>query len=334
MRIRFISDLHCYLNMDTAPTEFIDIMKKKEPADVTLIAGDASACLEEMQALLNNYFPDEKVIFVNGNHCVYFRPGKPMEDLIQEYKDTFNGLWKFLENDYIWLNDNIAVIGCTGWTDFMCGHQTKAEYIKDINKEKEFRKNFKPDFIETDSDFDRLNSPAYWTPELPEDPAADYDERLMGNKKRYRDFQMRNAWRGMNDYNYGYVKYRKSMRKMVPKDTYKWHKKSMKEIKRCYNEIVAKNPNATIILMTHHPFVKQCIANKYKDSALNSSFVSDHNKWLRQFPNIKYLHCGHVHQRFFKKIGNKELICNPMGYLWYYENIQDIPFNINYIKEL
>ena len=43
MKIRFISDLHYYLNSEYETAELLNILSKKEPADVTLIAGDASA---------------------------------------------------------------------------------------------------------------------------------------------------------------------------------------------------------------------------------------------------------------------------------------------------
>ena len=331
MKIRFISDLHYFLNVDSDPSEFTAILQKKQPADVTLIAGDGSACLEEMGCLLNTYFYGEKVIFVNGNHAVYFRPGKPIEDIIQEYKDTFSGTWKFLENDYVWLNDDIAVIGCTGWTDFLWDFKTKSQYIKEVNQEKAYRAKH----TDMEDLFDSSKRvPIIYSDYLPEDPAKEYDESHMGDKKSYRERRMRTAWRGMNDYNYGYVKFRGGQRKMTPKDTYKWHRQSLKEIKRCYNEIVAKNPNATIILMTHHPFLTDCITPAYQTNELNCAFVSDHKRWLKQFPNIKYLHCGHVHSRLFKKVIGKQVVCNPMGYCYYGEHDLGTPFDINCILEV
>ena len=333
MKIRFISDIHYYLNYETEATELLDILNHKEPADVTLIAGDCSACLDEMDSFLNKWFPNEKVIFINGNHSVYFRPAKPMEDIIQEYRDKFNGNWKFLENDYVWLNDDIAVIGCIGWTDFLIDYETKSQYVKRINKRKEYIRTHPKQYFGDDPDFGGWREVIY-TDNLPDDPALYYEESLLGDKKRHRAFRMRDAQRGMNDYNYGVVKYRKGIRGMTAMDTYKWHRQSLKAIKRCYNEIIAKNPNATIILMTHHPFVKNCVSPRYKDSPLNASFVSNHNNWLKKFPNIKYLHCGHVHQRFFKKVIGKQLICNPMGYIYYGENKYETPFNINLILDV
>lgn len=331
MKIRFISDIHAGLNMTYSPTEFVDIMHSKKPADVTLIAGDMDADIEEAKVFLDQYFKDEKVVFVGGNHIVYNTRNKPLSTLLDEYQNTFNGQWKFLENNYVWLNEDIAVIGCIGWTDFLFGHQTKSQYVKRIEKEKAYRESHK----ETDSLMgDGKKVPIYYMGILPDNPAQEYDELDMGNKDSYRGRRMKDAVRNMNDYNCGKVIRDGKLDYLRPIDTYEIHKQSMKEIKRCYNEIVAKNPNATIILITHHPFTKKCESVKYKDDPLNAAFISNHDNWLKQFKQIKYIHCGHVHQRFFKKLQDKQIICNPMGYLAYYENIQDIPFDINYITEV
>lgn len=331
MKIRFISDIHAGLNMTYSPTEFVDIMKSKESADVTLIAGDMDADIEEAKIFLDQYFKDEKVVFVGGNHIVYNTRNKPLSILLNEYKKTFNSQWKFLENDYIWLNKDIAVIGCIGWTDFLFGHQTKSQYIKQIEKEKAYREKHK----ETNSLLgDGKKVPIYYMGILPDNPAQEYDELDMGNKDSYRGRRMKDAVRNMNDYNCGKVIRNGEIDYLRPMDTYEMHKKSLKAIKKCYKEIVAKNPNATVILITHHPFSKKCESAKYKNDPLNAAFISDHDNWLKGFKNIKYHHCGHVHSRCFKKAGDINIICNPMGYLAYYENIQDKPFDINYILEI
>lgn len=334
MKIRFISDIHYWLNLKYSHDEFVNIMKDLKPADVTLIAGDMDTDVNEAAEFLKTYFPNEKVVFIAGNHVVYNSKRKPISDLLDDY-EHFNGDWKFLENDYVWLNKDIAVIGTIGWTDFLWGWKSKREYIKEINEEKEFRKNFKPEHVEDYPEEYDWSRPVVWIPDLPEDPGKDYEERLMGNKKSFQGHRMKDALRNMNDYNYGRI--RKGVRKvdyMFPRDTLIMHKKAMKHIKRCYNEIIAKNPNATIILMTHHPFVSKCESARFKGDPLNAAFMSNHDNWLKKFKNIKYYHCGHVHNRFFDKIGHIDLICNPMGYLHNYEDKGDIPFDINYIKDI
>lgn len=333
MKIRFISDIHYYLNLQYEPTEFEHIMSKLERADLTLIAGDMSADIEEAKNFLQKYFTYEPVIFVNGNHAVYHRPGEPIQDLIEEYKELFWEKWDFLENEWRWIDNNTAVIGCIGWTNFEYGHQTKSQYIKEVNREKAYREKHK----EVDSLLgDGKKVPVHYMGILPEDPAQEYDELQMGDKESYRGRRMKEAVRCMNDYNYGKIRRQDgSIDILRPLDTYNMHQESLKYIKKAYNEIVKQKPDATIILMTHHPFSTKCVSERFKDDPLTSAFVSPHDRWLKQFPQIKYVVCGHVHSRHFCKIaGDKQLICNSMGYLHYYEHIQDVPFDINYMVEI
>lgn len=336
MKIRFISDIHYWLNLRYSENEFLNIMKDIKPADVTLIAGDMDTDVNEAAEFLKTYFSNEKVVFIAGNHVVYNHKRKPIKELLEDY-EHFDGQWKFLENWYTWLNDDIAVIGTIGWTDFLYGWQTKSQYIKKIKEEKEFRKTFKIDPNSFDPEFD-LSGPINWTNELPEDPGKYYDEKLKNNKKSYQNHMMKEALRCMNDYNYGKVRRHGKVDIMYPSDTLKMHRKAMKMIEHCYNEIIAKNPNATIILMTHHPFTTKCESIKYKGDPLNAAFMSDHDKWLKKFKQIKYYHCGHVHSRFFNILRpDQAIICNPMGYLHNYEDQaseNNTSFDINYIIDI
>lgn len=341
MKIRVISDIHYYLNLQYEQAEFEHIMSKMERADLTLIAGDMSADLEEAKVFLQKYFTYEPVIFVNGNHAVYHRPGEPIQDLIEEYRELFWEKWDFLENEWRWINNNTAVIGCTGWTNFEYGHQTKSQYVREIEREKHYRE--KHQFVDTGklfgkgTEFDRGIQPViHGGPELPEDPAAYYDELRMGDKASYRGRRMKDAVRCMNDYNYGKIRRQDgSIDILRPLDTYHMHQESLKYIKKAYNEIIKQKPDATIILMTHHPFSTKCVSGRFKDDPLTSAFVSPHDRWLKQFTQIKYVVCGHVHSRHFCKIaGDKQLIVNPCGYLYYREHLQDVPFDINKFIEV
>lgn len=339
MKIRFISDIHYYLNLQTEPTELEHILDQMETADVTLIAGDGSAEIEEMSMLLDKYFHDERVVFVNGNHALYHRPTEPIQDITEAYKKRFFGKWHFLENDYIQLSDKVFCIGCCGWTNFEYGHKTKSQYVKEIEREKAYREKHK--FVDTGkifghgTEFDRGIQEAIWPNNLPEDPAAYYDELQMGDKSSYRGRRMKDAVRHMNDYNYGKIRRTdRSIDILRPSDTYNMHQESLKYIEKAYKEIVEKVPDAIIILMTHHPFSTKCVASRFKEDLLTAAFVSPHDRWLKKFPQIKYVHCGHVHSRFFGKIGDKQLICNSMGYLYYGEHKFEKPFNINYMLEV
>ena len=327
MRIRFISDIHYYLNLETEPTEFTDIMSKKEPADITLIAGDMSACLDEAKTFLEKYFKDEKVVFVNGNHCVYNREGLTLEEINNSYTALFKDQWKFLENGFVNLGNHVYVIGAIGWTDFLIHYETRSHYIKRINARKHYIETHPKIF------FDGKWQEVTYTDFLPEDPGKYYDEKFR-NKEKTRQYAFYSAQNGMNDFRFGKMKIRNKTRMMTPVDTYKMHKQTLHFIRKAYDKIISKDKDAIIILMTHHPFTKKCISERYRNSELNPAFVSDHDSWLKKFKNIKYIHCGHVHQRFFKKLGDKQVICNPMGYLYHMEHQMDEPFNINYILDI
>lgn len=345
MKVRVISDPHYYLNLTYSPTEFTDILSKIKPADVTLIAGDMACDTEEALTFLQKYFPNEWVIFVAGNHdlCVY-KPenSTTVQEVIANYRATFNsttfdGKWIYLENDYCHLGGNIFVIGCTGWTNFEYGHKTRSQYIQEINREKARREREK--FIDTDKifgpEFGSGKQRVIYCGEIPDDPGAYYDEIDMGNRASYRGRRMKEAVRCMNDYRYGKIQRDDgSVDILRPSDTYNMHQESLAYIRKAYKEIVEKCPDAIIILMTHHPFTTKCVGRRYKDDPLTSAFVSDHNRWLKQFGNIKYIVSGHVHSRFFTTLGDKQVITNPCGYCYYYEHIQDVKFDPNYIVEV
>ena len=345
MKIRVISDLHYYLNLTYSPTEFTDILNKIEPADVTLIAGDMACDTEEALAFLQKYFLNELVLFTAGNHdlCVYKSGNSTtVQEVIANYRATFNpqtfaGNWIYLENDFFYLGNNIFVIGCTGWTNFEYGHQTKSQYIQEINREKARRE--KEQFIDTDKVFGKEYGSGMqrviYCGYLPDDPASYYDELQMGNMASYRGRRMRDAVRYMNDYNYGKMRGPAgTIDILTPYDTYRMHQESLNYIREAYKEITSKFPDATIILMTHHPFSTKCVSGRYKDDPLTAAFVSPHDRWLKKFPNIKYVVSGHVHQRFYKKLADKIIINNPCGYVHYNEHKADVPFDPNFVIEI
>lgn len=311
-------------------------MSKIEPADVTLIAGDMDAEISEATAFLQKYFPHERVVFVGGNHMLYNNSGKTIQQLLQDYS-SFNGDWKFLENDFVELGNKVFVIGCIGWTNFEYGHKTKSKYIQEVNREKARRE--REQFIDTDKIFGKEYGSGVqrviYCGDLPDDPGAYYDEIDMGNRPSYRGRRMKDAVRNMNDYRYGKIQRDDgSIDILRPNDTYNMHQDSLAYIKEAYKEITSKCPDATIILMTHHPFTTKCVGRRFKEDPLTSAFVSDHDRWLKKFKNIKYLVCGHVHQRFFTNLGDKKVIANPAGYFTYYEHMQDVQFDPNYMIEI
>ena len=112
------------------------------------------------------------------------------------------------------------------------------------------------------------------------------------------------------------------------------HQESLNYIRKAYEEITGKFSDATIILMTHHPFSTKCVRGRFKDDPLTAAFVSPHDRWLKKLPNIKYVVAGHVHSRHFANLGETKVISNPCGYCYYYEHIQDVPFDINKFIEV
>lgn len=66
--------------------------------------------------------------FILGNHQVYHMFVKTIQDMHTELRAKFNDYahgFKFLENDSIYfLEENILLIGCTLWTDFMADGDT------------------------------------------------------------------------------------------------------------------------------------------------------------------------------------------------------------------
>jgi predicted phosphodiesterase len=68
------------------------------------------------------------------------------------------------------------------------------------------------------------------------------------------------------------------------------------------------------IVVTHHaPSYKSC-HEKYKDDPNNDFFVSDLEQFILDNPNIKYWIHGHTHTDFNYRIGECQVICNPLGY--------------------
>lgn len=381
MRIRFISDIHAGINTTYSPTNFVDIMHSKKPADVTLIAGDMDADIDEAKAFLNKYFSNERVIFIGGNHITYHENALSFPDILNTYQQEFNGQWKFLENDYVWLNDNIAVIGCIGWTDYKYHsyklyHKMEDEFGRALDQQgnllpinptetPEFKAKVREIWDKNPSDYsiiDKELKALYEsvTPKYNERVDTTFKERVSKevyenyinwlegkqrqgkyeySQKDYTDYNKQYALRIMNDFRYGNMKsktkiFGKYLRPLNPDDCLKFHRQSKQYIKKAYKEITAKNPNATVILMTHHPFTNKCESPEYKGGYLNAAFISNCNTWLKQFKQLKYYHCGHVHSRFFDKLGNIQIVCNPMGYLPYHEETANIPFDINHIIEI
>lgn len=123
----------------------------------------------------------------------------------------------------------------------------------------------------------------------------------------------------MNDFYYGKVLDNLKKRSITAKDYIDIHQNSKHCIQELYSKIISENPNAKIILMTHHCLHPDCIDIKYKGSILNSAFITDLSDWIdTNFPQIRLIVSGHVHnsKQFTFGKNNIKYIVNPYGYVY------------------
>jgi Calcineurin-like phosphoesterase len=133
---------------------------------------------------------------------------------------------------------------------------------------------------------------------------------------------------GLNDYNLiQYADIYKDKYLITVEHTNRYHKHSLRFIK----DELKKPFSGSIVIMTHHVPSYDCITDKYKDSKLNSAFVTDLNYLIEGNPQIKYWVCGHSHDFNETKIGNTMVIRNPLGYL---ECGEEVDFQRDYTIEI
>lgn len=114
MKFLCISDLHIDYNHNYQ-IQFNDLDKDV----VVLIAGDIASGSDKEADWIKKTFPNNKVIFVFGNHSTWNQEGSTIENQVVKFQHLFpkDNQITFLEKDFIDLGDTI-VIGATGWTDF------------------------------------------------------------------------------------------------------------------------------------------------------------------------------------------------------------------------
>lgn len=322
-KIRIISDIHytagingphsgcSYITSPFYEKYYNDLQKEKDC--VTLIAGDIAAGIDKHEEFLEVFFHDQKVIFVDGNHLCYeyTKDNKHpiLSELKKELKQEFpitHLFWRYLENDWCWIDESTAVIGSTFYTDY--------NYC-DLTLE-EFNKNLKAWDVWTT---------LYGLP-------SKYEPVEKLTKPIIRNETMAEAGSRMNDFKWG--KENKHFY-LSPEYYLKLHKLAKKEVKRCHDEILKINPEAKIILMTHHGLSPRIISEEYKKGLLNASYTSDLENWVdKKLPGIKLIISGHVHNRCDFTFGKRNVryIVNPCGYIPYNnEDKNDPPFNPNLI---
>ena len=323
-KIRIISDIH-YTSRINGP-DFNDPINtslfykkyykdlQKDTDCINLIAGDIAAGIDKHKEFLEGFFPNQRVIFIDGNHvCYEYTKDKRhpiLSKLKKELKQEFpiNHLfWRYLENDWCWIDENTAVIGSTFYTDYNYCDLTLEEFNR------------------------RLKTWDVWTKLYGLPSKYEPVEKL--TKQIIRNETMAEAGSSMNDFKWG----KENNRFYLSPEYYlKLHKLAKKEVKRCHDEIIKINPKAKIILMTHHCLSPQCISEKYKKGLLNASYTSDLEKWIDvTLPAVKLVISGHVHNRCDFIFGKRNIryITNPCGYIPYEEDENEPKFNINLFVE-
>lgn len=273
VRLRLISDIHYDLGLNGNPnksanhTPFGSYFGKslQEKDCITLIAGDIAASLKQTNKFFHDFFENQEVIFIEGNHSVYEDRFKTIYEIKDSYRNKFpkdSGLWHYLENDWMWIsnsNQSIAIIGSEFYTDY--------KYSLDKT--------------------------------LSEKEIINHNEIV--------------ALYGINDFRYGLET---PILPITPQLYRELNLLAQEEITRCYNEIISINPEAKIILMTHHCLSPKCIDDAYIGDIMNASYVSDLEGWINSFTNIKLVFSGHVHcGKDFIFGNNKRYIINACGYI-------------------
>lgn len=310
MKIRILSDVHYDKGINGNGIFDEEYEGKFEPADVNLLAGDIAVTPEQTEEFLKKYIPNQLTYIIGGNHIEYRPDYKTHNEIINEYEKVFpiNHLfYRFLENDYQFIpgtNDSVAVIGSIFYTDYkFCSYS-----VEKYNKRQEAW---------------NIMMHSYGLHTTPIEPVKKLTKELIIQEN------MLSASSGMNDFKWGY--YTKT-RHLSPEDYLRFHKLAKKKVLESYKRIMEINPKAKVILLTHHCLSANCISKKYKESIINSSFVSDLEKWIdTKMPNIRLVVSGHIHSRFDFTFGKNNIryICNPVGYIPREENIKDKPFDPN-----
>lgn len=104
-------------------------------------------------------------------------------------------------------------------------------------------------------------------------------------------------------------------RKLLPRDTYKMHKKSVKFIQESLNEI----ENQKVIVVTHHAPTFLSVPDQFKeDTIMNGGYCSNLSELiLDNDKKIKYWIHGHCHSPSDYFVGETNVIANPRGYVGY-----------------
>lgn len=148
---------------------------------------------------------------------------------------------------------------------------------------------------------------------------------------KYCGQQETNMWiasRYMNDFRWGRWKDSDgNIQRLEPSNCLQMHEESISYI----DNITKQYPNNKIVVVTHHCPSPKCLSDKYINSSINASYISDLEQFILDRPNICAWCCGHIHNSIEFLIGNCKVISNPRGYQIRKENPN---FDFNKIIEI
>ena len=90
------------------------------------------------------------------------------------------------------------------------------------------------------------------------------------------------------------------------------------ECLRFIQKAVTSSSAEQIVVVTHHLPSYAVLGEVFKDSALNSGFVTELGNWIADSP-INFWIYGHSHVSIEQIIGNTRLLSNQLGYVGYGE---------------
>ena len=130
------------------------------------------------------------------------------------------------------------------------------------------------------------------------------DMKLSGNQST----AIAEAAEGMNDYHL--IWNNETHRRLTPKETVAWHKKSAKKLKKF---LETGDPRKSVVVTHSIPSI-QSIPERFRDHALAPAFASNMENLIQEYNPRLWIH-GHTHDSFDYKIGKTRIICNPRGYV-------------------
>ena len=264
------------VHIDVNSNYNVNLNKGKTNNVFTLVAGDISGHPDATTEWVKKNMKGGGV-FISGNHDVYNQDHIPLETI----KET--------------LHERFPVDGKITYLDFDVGTMTK---------ELEDGTLIVGDVLYTDY-------------------ALPVDGNDWGDVERNMFFAVpRMSKTGLNDFFWGRTKdlengYVPTFSDLPDGVAYLQPKVYLNHFNRAFEkitEIVEKNKDRNIILMTHHCLHKNCISRMYCEDQLNASYVSDKEQWILDHPNIRLILSGHVHIRKHFKVGSTLYVLNPLGY--------------------